>query len=213
MVSVEPLAGSLGACPDGAAAPRFHACVLQLPFSQPVGSSPAFFLQVIMDTASRGYTLLKARNAGAWAPGAEGLRGRGLGLQVTHTRRQETGQETGPGRPYLAGGSGPPLACRPLPAWSGRAPRHQLGILPCVPRLLAGSPPVSVPWALGQPGQRAAGGPGLPLPTLGRSLLRDPHVLWGHQPSARPSWGIPVPAPTASARALRTRPRSQLCGL
>ncbi|KAM7231415.1 hypothetical protein CapIbe_017860 [Capra ibex] len=54
---------------------RFHACVLQLPFSQPVGSSPAFFLQVIMDTASRGYTLLKARNAGAslGARGASGL--------------------------------------------------------------------------------------------------------------------------------------------
>ncbi|XP_069411853.1 telomerase reverse transcriptase isoform X2 [Ovis canadensis] len=54
---------------------RFHACVLQLPFSQPVGSRPAFFLQVIMDTASRGYTLLKARNAGAslGARGASGL--------------------------------------------------------------------------------------------------------------------------------------------
>ena len=49
--------------------------MLQLPFSQPVGSSPAFFLQVIADTASRGYALLKARNAGARAPGAEGPRG------------------------------------------------------------------------------------------------------------------------------------------
>lgn len=54
---------------------RFHACVLQLPFSQPVRSSPAFFLQVIADTASRGYALLKARNAGAslGARGAAGL--------------------------------------------------------------------------------------------------------------------------------------------
>uniref|UniRef100_A0A8C6FR92 Telomerase reverse transcriptase n=1 Tax=Moschus moschiferus TaxID=68415 RepID=A0A8C6FR92_MOSMO len=53
---------------------RFHACVLQLPFSQPVGSSPAFFLQVICDTASRGYALLKARNTGA-ALGARGVSG------------------------------------------------------------------------------------------------------------------------------------------
>ncbi|ELR57435.1 Telomerase reverse transcriptase, partial [Bos mutus] len=53
----------------------FHACVLQLPFSQPVRSSPAFFLRVIADTASRGYALLKARNAGAslGARGACGL--------------------------------------------------------------------------------------------------------------------------------------------
>ena len=72
-----PSRAAWGACPDGATAPRFHACVLQLPFSQPVRSSPAFFLQVIADTASRGYALLKARNAGARAPGAEGPRGAG----------------------------------------------------------------------------------------------------------------------------------------
>nr|XP_020747322.1 telomerase reverse transcriptase isoform X1 [Odocoileus virginianus texanus] len=53
---------------------RFHACVLQFPFSQPVGSSPGFFLRVISDTASRGYALLRARNAGV-SLGARGASG------------------------------------------------------------------------------------------------------------------------------------------
>lgn len=81
-----------GPCPDGATASRFHACVLQLPFSQPVGSSPAFFLRVISDTASRGYALLKARNAGAWVPWAEGRRGAGtLGSRPPRPMGRETG--------------------------------------------------------------------------------------------------------------------------
>uniref|UniRef100_A0A8C3VK75 Telomerase reverse transcriptase n=1 Tax=Catagonus wagneri TaxID=51154 RepID=A0A8C3VK75_9CETA len=32
---------------------RFHACVLQLPFGQPVGRNPSFFLRLIADTASQ----------------------------------------------------------------------------------------------------------------------------------------------------------------
>lgn len=80
-----------GPCPDGATATRFHACVLQLPFSQPVGSSPAFFLRVISDTASRGYALLKARNTGAWVPWAEGRRGAGtLGSRPPRPMGRET---------------------------------------------------------------------------------------------------------------------------
>ncbi|XP_008160037.2 telomerase reverse transcriptase isoform X1 [Eptesicus fuscus] len=43
---------------------RFHACVLQLPFSQHVRKNPSFFLRVISDTASRCHTLLKAKNPG-----------------------------------------------------------------------------------------------------------------------------------------------------
>ncbi|KAG8512384.1 Telomerase reverse transcriptase [Galemys pyrenaicus] len=43
---------------------RFHACVLQLPFAQRVGKNRAFFLRVIADTASRCYSLLRAKNAG-----------------------------------------------------------------------------------------------------------------------------------------------------
>ncbi|KAM6224389.1 telomerase reverse transcriptase [Rhynchocyon petersi] len=43
---------------------RFHACVLQLPFGQRVGKNPAFFLRVILDTASCCYSILKAKNAG-----------------------------------------------------------------------------------------------------------------------------------------------------
>ncbi|XP_045855832.1 telomerase reverse transcriptase isoform X2 [Meles meles] len=54
---------------------RFHACVLQFPFGQPVRKNPAFFLRVISDTASRCYSLLKARNTGMslGAKGASGL--------------------------------------------------------------------------------------------------------------------------------------------
>ncbi|XP_007949806.1 telomerase reverse transcriptase [Orycteropus afer afer] len=53
---------------------RFHACVLQLPFSQQVGKNPSFFLRIISDTASRCYSILKAKNAGMslGAPGAMG---------------------------------------------------------------------------------------------------------------------------------------------
>ncbi|XP_036993198.2 telomerase reverse transcriptase isoform X2 [Artibeus jamaicensis] len=43
---------------------RFHACVLQLPFNQHVRKNPSFFLRIISDTASRCYTLLKAKNTG-----------------------------------------------------------------------------------------------------------------------------------------------------
>ncbi|XP_059029557.1 telomerase reverse transcriptase isoform X1 [Mustela lutreola] len=54
---------------------RFHACVLQFPFDQPVRKNPAFFLRIISDTASRCYSLLKARNTGMslGAKGASGL--------------------------------------------------------------------------------------------------------------------------------------------
>ncbi|XP_057565961.1 telomerase reverse transcriptase isoform X3 [Hippopotamus amphibius kiboko] len=53
---------------------RFHACVLQLPFHQPVGRNPSFFLRLVADTASRCYALLLARNAGM-ALGAQGAGG------------------------------------------------------------------------------------------------------------------------------------------
>ncbi|XP_034513001.1 telomerase reverse transcriptase [Ailuropoda melanoleuca] len=43
---------------------RFHACVLQFPFNQPVRKNPSFFLRVIVDTASLCYSLLKAKNTG-----------------------------------------------------------------------------------------------------------------------------------------------------
>ncbi|XP_029796960.1 telomerase reverse transcriptase isoform X2 [Suricata suricatta] len=54
---------------------RFHACVLQLPFNQPVRKNPSFFLRVISDTASRCYSLLRAKNSGMslGAKGASGL--------------------------------------------------------------------------------------------------------------------------------------------
>ncbi|XP_024906273.1 telomerase reverse transcriptase [Pteropus alecto] len=56
-------------------APRFHACVLQLPFNRPVRGNPSFFLHVILDTASRCHGLLKAKNTGMslGAKGAAGL--------------------------------------------------------------------------------------------------------------------------------------------
>lgn len=54
---------------------RFHACVLQFPFDQPVRKNPAFFLRIISDTASRCYSLLKARNTGV--RGGPGLLGAG----------------------------------------------------------------------------------------------------------------------------------------
>ncbi|XP_057397207.1 telomerase reverse transcriptase isoform X1 [Balaenoptera acutorostrata] len=53
---------------------RFHACVLQLPFQQPVRRNPSFFLRVISDTSSRCYALLRARNAGM-SLGAKGASG------------------------------------------------------------------------------------------------------------------------------------------
>ncbi|XP_037655297.1 telomerase reverse transcriptase isoform X2 [Choloepus didactylus] len=53
---------------------RFHACVLQLPFDQRVGKNPSFFLRVISDTASRCYSILKAKNAGT-SLGAKGASG------------------------------------------------------------------------------------------------------------------------------------------
>ncbi|XP_021114239.1 telomerase reverse transcriptase isoform X3 [Heterocephalus glaber] len=43
---------------------RFHACVLQLPFHQPVRKNAPFFLRIISDSASRCYSILKAKNAG-----------------------------------------------------------------------------------------------------------------------------------------------------
>ncbi|XP_006872442.1 PREDICTED: telomerase reverse transcriptase isoform X2 [Chrysochloris asiatica] len=53
---------------------RFHACVLQLPFNQQVGKNPSFFLRIISDTATRCYSILKAKNTGMLlgAPGALG---------------------------------------------------------------------------------------------------------------------------------------------
>ncbi|EHB11193.1 Telomerase reverse transcriptase [Heterocephalus glaber] len=42
----------------------FHACVLQLPFHQPVRKNAPFFLRIISDSASRCYSILKAKNAG-----------------------------------------------------------------------------------------------------------------------------------------------------
>ncbi|XP_004411687.1 PREDICTED: telomerase reverse transcriptase isoform X2 [Odobenus rosmarus divergens] len=53
---------------------RFHACVLQLPFNQPVRKNPSFFLRVISDTASHCYSLLKAKNTGM-SLGAKGASG------------------------------------------------------------------------------------------------------------------------------------------
>ncbi|XP_021542783.1 telomerase reverse transcriptase isoform X2 [Neomonachus schauinslandi] len=53
---------------------RFHACVLQFPFNQPVRKNPSFFLRVISDTASHCYSHLKARNTGM-SLGAEGASG------------------------------------------------------------------------------------------------------------------------------------------
>ncbi|GAB5567402.1 telomerase reverse transcriptase isoform X13 [Prionailurus iriomotensis] len=52
----------------------FHACVLQFPFNQPVRKNPSFFLRVIADTASRCYSLLKAKNTGL-SLGAKGASG------------------------------------------------------------------------------------------------------------------------------------------
>ncbi|XP_041332571.1 telomerase reverse transcriptase [Pyrgilauda ruficollis] len=43
---------------------RFHACVLQLPFSQQVRKNPDFFLRIISQTASCCYAILKTINAG-----------------------------------------------------------------------------------------------------------------------------------------------------
>ncbi|XP_076965524.1 telomerase reverse transcriptase isoform X2 [Callospermophilus lateralis] len=53
---------------------RFHACVLQLPFSQQVRKNPRFFLRIVSDTASCCYSILRARNSGA-SLGARGAAG------------------------------------------------------------------------------------------------------------------------------------------
>ncbi|XP_063113994.1 telomerase reverse transcriptase isoform X2 [Cavia porcellus] len=53
---------------------RFHACVLQLPFHQPVSRNPSFFLGIITDSASCCYSILKAKNAGL-SLGAKGAAG------------------------------------------------------------------------------------------------------------------------------------------
>lgn len=79
-----------GWAPDRADIPRFHACVLQLPFNQPVGRNPSFFLRVISDTSSRCHALLRARNAGVHRRPGHGWRAEGspgaLGIGVTPTR-------------------------------------------------------------------------------------------------------------------------------
>nr|XP_027799720.1 telomerase reverse transcriptase [Marmota flaviventris] len=53
---------------------RFHACVLQLPFSQQVRKNPRFFLRLVSDTASCCYSILRARNSGV-SLGARGAAG------------------------------------------------------------------------------------------------------------------------------------------
>ncbi|XP_062943554.1 telomerase reverse transcriptase isoform X2 [Cynocephalus volans] len=53
---------------------RFHACVLQLPFNQQVWKNPSFFLRIISDTASRCFSILKAKNTGT-SVGAKGTSG------------------------------------------------------------------------------------------------------------------------------------------
>ncbi|VTJ84512.1 Hypothetical predicted protein [Marmota monax] len=53
---------------------RFHACVLQLPFSQQVRKNPRFFLRIVSDTASCCYSILRARNSGV-SLGARGAAG------------------------------------------------------------------------------------------------------------------------------------------
>ncbi|XP_021573558.1 telomerase reverse transcriptase, partial [Carlito syrichta] len=53
---------------------RLHACVLRLPFNQQVQKNPAFFLQIIADTATHCYSILKAKNAGV-SLGARGAFG------------------------------------------------------------------------------------------------------------------------------------------
>ncbi|XP_053810826.1 telomerase reverse transcriptase isoform X3 [Vidua chalybeata] len=52
---------------------RFHACVLQFPFSQQVRKNPHFFLRIISQTASCCYAILKTINAGI--EGNKGLSG------------------------------------------------------------------------------------------------------------------------------------------
>ncbi|XP_010605200.1 telomerase reverse transcriptase [Fukomys damarensis] len=53
---------------------RFHACVLQLPFHQPVCKNPSFFLRIISDSVSCCYSILKAKNTGL-SLGAKGAAG------------------------------------------------------------------------------------------------------------------------------------------
>lgn len=72
-----PRAAWGGWAPDRADIPRFHACVLQLPFNQPVGRNPSFFLRVISDTSSRCHALLRARNAGVHRRPGHGWRAEG----------------------------------------------------------------------------------------------------------------------------------------
>lgn len=65
LVPTRPRSLRPGGFPETHASPRFHACVLQLPFDQHVRKNPSFFLRLISDIASRCYDLLKTRNAGA----------------------------------------------------------------------------------------------------------------------------------------------------
>ncbi|XP_060109638.1 telomerase reverse transcriptase [Heteronotia binoei] len=47
---------------------RFHSCVLQLPFNQQIKNNSTFFLRIIADTASCGFSILKAKNTGIFPP-------------------------------------------------------------------------------------------------------------------------------------------------
>lgn len=69
-------------CLTRPACPRFHACVLQLPFRQPLARNPSFFLRLVSDTASCCYSLLKARNAGARPTHGRGAVRWGLGVPL-----------------------------------------------------------------------------------------------------------------------------------
>lgn len=51
-------------CPTPVLSHRFHACILQLPFDQPVCRNPTFFLRLVRDMAICGHRLLCARNPG-----------------------------------------------------------------------------------------------------------------------------------------------------
>lgn len=149
--------------------PRFHACVLQLPFNQPVRGNPSFFLRVVLDTASRCHALLKAKNAGARVSGPQ--RGRECGVLAA---RFWHGAATCSRRPHLCRGGGrsrvslsaPRLcsACR-RPAGPVPSPAGQAGV-PCewgVTRIWewAARPPLWCSGCLHKQvgGQEAAAGP------------------------------------------------------
>lgn len=112
---------------------RFHACVLQLPFSQHVRKSPSFFLRVISDTASRCYALLKAKN-----PGVCSCRACLVGVGVTWVIHALSRSSTHPGGRGRAG-SWLATPCRPS-CW-----------------LPAGLSPPSAVWASGLRGRNMAG--------------------------------------------------------